>query len=201
MREKDASACSVIDLQIAGVLIANMLEDWLAAEKSLKPCSEESGHDQHQDCRASSAEAGVRLCPAVEPCAGPISSGEHGAAICTPQQSDRTGLEGVADPDSGWRPWPLGCPDDRPRGLQGVGHRRLDGESGRGILAGGFPAGAFESRLASTDRIVCDDGNAGHRRGWLLRTGKLQRWLATGAQGHDGPGRVAFSARASRAES
>jgi hypothetical protein len=51
-----------IDPQLAGVLIANMLEAWLTAEPALELTEE--AFDEHQDHPPTSKQAGVHLHPA-----------------------------------------------------------------------------------------------------------------------------------------
>ncbi|WP_239142824.1 recombinase family protein [Variovorax sp. WS11] len=54
----------------------------------------------------------------------------------------------------------------------------------------------FEPRLASAPGTVCPDAHPGDRYRWLLRPRGLQRRTGARNQGHDGPGRTAFLARA-----
>ena len=44
----------------------------------------------YQDCRATSPETGLHLCPPVDDCAGAIPPGEHRAPVCGQSLQDRT---------------------------------------------------------------------------------------------------------------
>ena len=57
----------LVGIRLAGVLAANMPEDWLAAEDPTNPPLAEACHEL-QDCGTPSAETGLRLCPPVGHC-------------------------------------------------------------------------------------------------------------------------------------
>src|ERR1700674_544177 len=156
-----------IDPQLAGVLIANMLESWLTADSALAPPRETV--DEHEDHRTPPQQAGVHLYPPVDTGPGTAPSGEHRAPVRVEGQGAGAGLAANVDPDPGPRPRPVRRPDDGARGLQDAGGGCLDGTGGRGVCAGGVTPGALEPGLASPARVVCSHTYPGHRRRWMLR--------------------------------
>src|ERR1017187_9371335 len=152
--------------------------------------------DECNDRSGTPESAGVRLHPAVDACPGTPQPGEYGTSICAARQSAGAGLDAANDPDIGSGPGCVGSPDGGPGGLQDAGSRCLDGPGGSGVCARGVAPGALEPRLAPPARAVRADGHVGDRCRWLLRSGGLQRWVITWAQGHDGTSGAAFSARA-----
>src|ERR1700710_1177827 len=88
-----------IDPQLAGVLIANMLESWLSADSALAPTRE--AVDEHEDHRTPPQQAGVHLYPPVDAGPGTAPSGEHRAPVRVEGQSAGTGLAGDSDPHAG----------------------------------------------------------------------------------------------------
>ena len=70
------------------------------------------------------------------------------------------------------------------------------GRVGGDLRPGSVAVGAFEPRMASADRDLRADPDAGHRRGRLLRPRRFQRRPVVGDQGHHRPGRAARHSRA-----
>ncbi|MCY1232629.1 hypothetical protein D9M72_451310 [compost metagenome] len=194
MSQSPLSLTNSIDLQSAGVLIANMLEAWLTAEPALELTEE--AVDEHQDHPPTSEQAGVHLYPPIDAGPGATPSGEHRAPVCVARQSAGIGLATNVDPDPGSGPRSVRRADDGPRGFQDAGGGCLDGARGRRVCAGGLAPGALEPGLASPARVVRAHRYLGRRRRWVLRPGRLQRRPAAGPQRHDGTGRIALFARA-----
>ena len=95
-----------------------------------------------------------------------------------------------------------GATQQRPRRFQEVGGRGLPGRGGGRVRPGGIAPGAVQRRLAPSDRDLCPDRHADHRRGRLLRSGGFQRRPPAWDEGPDVSGRTAFPPRsASRAAS
>src|SRR5712691_156493 len=182
-----------LDAALGGVLLANMLEGWLASESSFSVTVEAT--DELEDHRTAPEQTGLYICAPVNDRPSAPPSGEHGAPVCAAPEGPGTGLERSRDPHPRSGPGGIGCPDGGAAGLQDLGGGCLDGPSGRCLCLGSLAAGALEPRLASAAGVVRAHRNTRGRRRWLLRFGGLQRWTAPGTQRDDGPGRVAFFAR------
>ena len=178
----------------AAILLANMLIDMIEGDPTLMHCAEVS--NEHHDHAIASEQAGIHLRAAVDTESSASQPGEHRAPICAAGQGAGDGLATEVDPGAGSGPGQVGGTERWSRGLQDVGGGRFDGPGRSGVCSGGIAPGAVQSRLAPTAGVVCPHAHLGDRRRWLLRPCRLQRRTGAGHQGHDGPGRVAFDARA-----
>src|ERR1700686_835452 len=152
MSQAPSALHAPIDAGLGGVLLANMVEAWLAGNPDCLPSMEAA--DEPQDHGTKPEQTGLHLCALVDERPGAPPSGKHGAPVCPASDGAGTGLERIGDPDA--RP---GSGNDRYRddqagGFQDSGGRCLDGPSRRGVCAGSFTAGALESRLASAAGVV-----------------------------------------------
>src|SRR5918997_2959738 len=187
-------ALVALDFAKAGAIVADMVVSYLAAA----PPSDLEGPDDHEleDRRSTPVAAGLHLHSAVDDGASPLPSGEHGA----PVQSDGPGkiarLAAGANPDSRPRSWSIRCHDDEPRGLQGPGQRCGDGPGRGHLLLGSLTAGPLEPGLAPPARAVRHHEHPRDRRGWLLRSGRVQRFPRLRDEGDLRPSGVAHHPRA-----
>src|SRR5215472_12500319 len=194
MNGSPAVFCPAIDAEQVGVLLANMLADWLEGNQDQSFSREIADEFHHQ--RATPEQDGVCVRAAVDDGAGAPSPGEHGAAVCSAREGSGVGLERACSAGPGSRPGQVGSPDGGTGGLQDAGGGSLDGACGSGICAGGVAAGTLQSGLAAVTGVVRPHRYAGNRRGWLLQPERLQRWTSVGVKGDDGSGRTSFIARA-----
>src|SRR6516165_779581 len=194
MSESLSTLHSPIEAGLGGVLVANMLEAWLASNPDGVSGTEAA--NELQDHRTTPEQTGLYLCPPVDECSSAPPSGKHGAPVCTASNGAGTGLERIGD--SYTRPGPRHDGDrDEPAGrFQDSGGGCLHGPSGCGVCAGSFTVGAFESRLASAVGAVRADRHVGDRRRRMLRSVGFQRRIVVGIEGDHGPGRTPFFARA-----
>src|SRR6516162_1504862 len=150
-----------IDAGLGGVLLANMVEAWLAGNPDGVTSAEAA--DELQDHRTTPEQTGLHLCPPVHAGAGAAPSGEHRASVCAALDGAGTGLERIGDPHARSGPGHDGHRDDEAGGLQDSGYGCVDGASGRGVCAGSLTPGAFESGLAPAAGVVCAYCNVGDR--------------------------------------
>src|SRR5215510_1516024 len=189
-----------IDVTAAGRLVANMLEHALRDHRWHEWPLEDIPHAR-EDNAAPSPETGLSLSAAVDDGPSPSSSREYRAPVCPEGESLPLGLAGRTGADLGRRFRDFGCRDEAARGLQDLGGRGVDGQRGRGVCAGSLAPLALQYRLASVAGAVCPDGDAHYRRGWLLRSGRLQRPTPARAERDHVPGGAALPARASKGAS
>src|SRR5208283_226960 len=182
------------DFQLASMIVANMLENCLDFTSNVLTTAEVI--DEPENLRPAAEQAGVHLCASVDACPSAPPSGEHRASVCAATESCGTGLGRNVDPHPRSGFGNIRCPYDGAHGLQDPGSGCFDGSGGRGDCLGSFPTGALECRLAPPPGVMCADSDTRDRRGWLLRSCGLQRWLIVGAQGHHGASGVALSQRA-----
>src|SRR5215469_1122495 len=152
---------TLLDTQLGGVLLANMLADWLEREAG----------DELEDHRAAPEQTRIHLCAPVESRPSTPPSGEYGAAVCAPREGRGTRLEPSRHSHARPGPRSFGRADDGARRFQDLGGRCLYGSSRGGVCFGGLPSGPLESRLASITGAVCAHPDLGNRRRWLLRPG------------------------------
>jgi hypothetical protein len=162
-----------IDAGLGGVLLANMVEAWLAGNPDCLESVEAA--DEPQDHRTTPEQTCLHLCAPVDECPGAPPPGEHGAPVCTANDGVGVGVERIGDSHARPGPGHDGYRDDQAGGFQDAGGGCLDGPSRRGICAGSFATGALESRLASAVGVVCAHRDASDRRRWLLRSIGFQR--------------------------
>src|SRR5882762_2673502 len=183
-----------IDPQLASMIVANMLENWLDFSPNALTTAEVI--DEPENLRTAAEQTGLHLCASVDACPSAPPSREYRASVCAAKESFGTGLERNVDPHPRSGFGSIWCPYDGTRGLQDPGSGCFDGPGGRGVCLGSFTTGALECRLAPTPGVMCADSDTGDRRGWLLRSGGFQRWFIVGTQGNDGASGVALSTRA-----
>ncbi len=169
-----------LDAGLGGVLLANMLEAWLASDPHF--CTTVEVVDELQDCRTPPQQARLYLSAAVDAGASASPSGEHRAAICSPRDGAAIGLERSRDSHPGPGPRQNRHGDDQAGGLQDFGGGCLDGPGGCSVCFGSLTFGPLESRLAPTAGVVRPHSHAGHRRRWLLRSSRFQRQLIARAK-------------------
>jgi hypothetical protein len=97
--ETHSSLTAPIDVELGGVLLANMLEGWLQGNPNFSATAEAT--DEPQDSRSSPEPACLHLPTPVDAWSGTPSSGEHGAPVCTAREGAGTRLERIPDPHTG----------------------------------------------------------------------------------------------------
>src|SRR5215471_4216040 len=167
-------AVAALDFAKAGVIVANMIESYLAAG-ALPPNPEGADNVEHQDCRSSSDAARLHLHSAVDTGAGAFQSREHRAPVQSSEPSKGAGLDAEADPNPRRGSRPIGTADDQTRRLQDPCERRGYGASRCDLLSGVLPPSTLEQGLASIIGALRHHQNTGVRRRWLLRPVRLQR--------------------------
>src|ERR1700720_1141693 len=140
-------ALVAFDFAKAGAILADMVVSCLAAGA---PPSNPEGPDEHdlQDRRSTPVAAGGHLHPPVDAGAGPLQSGEHGAAIQPDKQGPIARVESGTDSGPRPRSWPVWRRSKQPRRLQDSGQRCSDGSGRRHLLSGSVAIGAIEPGLA-----------------------------------------------------
>src|SRR6266851_1167713 len=157
MSEALSAIHTPIDAGLGGVLLANMVEAWLAGNPDCLESVEAA--DESQDHGAAPEQTRLHLCTTVDECPGAPSPGKHGAPVCIANDGAGTGLERIGDSHARPGLGHDGDRDDQTGGFQDSGGGCLDGPSGGGVCTGSFAAGALESRLASAAGVVrayCD---------------------------------------------
>src|SRR5438128_2800669 len=115
-------AVAALDIAKAGVILANMIESYLAGG-AVPSKPEGAEHDDLQDCRSTSVAGGLHLHSTVDDGAGPFQSGEHRAPVQSGEQGAISRLESGADPHPRPGSRPVRCADDQARGLQDAAQR------------------------------------------------------------------------------
>src|ERR1700738_511302 len=128
-------SASLLDLDMAGMLVANFLQSWLQAGLAQQSHPPQISHDI-QDPIPPSPEDGLRVSASIDHGPGAPSPGEYRQAICPQGQSPEPGLAGRPDPGAGSRLRLLWHPDQQPRRFQDLGGRCLSGKSRRGLRTG-----------------------------------------------------------------
>src|SRR5208282_1744686 len=128
-------SASWLDLDMAGMLVANFLQSWLQASLAPQPHPQQIAHDI-QDSIPPSPEDGLCLSASIDDGTGASSPGEHGQAICPQGQSPEPRLAERQDPCAGSRLRLLRHPDQQSRRFQDVGGRCFSGKSRRGLRVG-----------------------------------------------------------------
>src|SRR5258705_347242 len=188
-----SSLTALIDVKLGGVLLANMLAGWLEADPNY---SAEEVTDEPEDYGTPSEQTCLHLPAPVDTRTSAPSSREHGAPICAARESAGAGLEPDGDPHSRPGSGNVGGTGNGAGRLQDPGSGCFDGSGGRGVCIGGLATSPLEFRLASIAGVMRVHRNAGDRRRWLLQPGRFQRRPSFGIEGHNGPSRTSFSARA-----
>src|SRR5262245_63595563 len=110
-------AVAAFDFAKAGVIVANMIESYLAAG-ALPSNPEGADNVEHQDCRSSSDAARLHLHSAVDTGASALQSTEHRPPEQSSKPSKAAGLDSGEDPNPRRGSRPTGTPADQPRQLQ-----------------------------------------------------------------------------------
>src|SRR5262245_39127882 len=188
---------SQLDLDSAGILVANFLQSWWQAGYALPltPQSKPSCHEL-QNPNPPSPEDGLRLPAPIHDGSSLPSSGEHPTPVCLERPSLGPGLATGSDPGVGCGPGPVGHADEQSPGFQDPGGRCVSGESGSRFCAGSFAAVALVQRLASVARDLLFNRHPDRRCRWVLRSGRFQRSAFAWAQRHPLTSRIAFYPRA-----
>src|SRR6516162_4462209 len=173
MCEAHSAFPTSIDAGLGGVLLANMLEGWLTGDPNFLT-SAETAHEP-EDLRTPPEQTRLHLFTPIDTGSSAPPSREHRAPVCAAGVGSGTGLEPSRHPHPRPGPGKNRDRDDPAGGLQDLGGGCLDGSSGCGVCLGSLAAGTLEPRLASVAGVVCAHPDAGHRRGWLLRSGGFQR--------------------------
>src|SRR5882724_12788690 len=141
---------SQLDIDSAGILVANFLQSWWRAGFALPaaPQNKESCHEL-QNPDPPSPEDGLCLPAPIDDGSSLSSPGEHQPPVCLEGPSLGAGLAIGPDSSAGCRPGTVGHPDEQPPGFQDPGGRCVSGESGSGVRPGSFATVAFVQRLAS----------------------------------------------------
>src|SRR2546425_5276822 len=141
---------SQVDLDSAGILVANFLQSWWragfalpAATPNKEPCHELQNPDPP------SPEDGLRLPAPIDDGSSLSSPGEHPTPVCPEGPSPGAGLATGPDPVVRCRPGSVGHPDEQSPGFQNSGSRCVPGESRSGVRLGSVAAIALVQRLAS----------------------------------------------------
>src|SRR3974390_72727 len=141
---------SQLDLDSAGILVANCLQSWWQAGFALPTTTpnQEACHEL-QNPNPAPPEDGLRLPTSVDNGSSLSSPGEHPPTICPQGPGPGVGLATGPDPHPGCGSGPVGHPNEQPPGFQDPGSRCLPGESGRSLRLGSFTLIALVQRLAS----------------------------------------------------
>src|SRR5260370_35733318 len=96
MSEALSALHAPIDAGLGGVLLANMVEAWLAGNPDCLASVEAA--DEPQDHRNTPGQARLHLCAPVDECPRAPPPGKHGAPVCIANNVDGTGLERSDEP-------------------------------------------------------------------------------------------------------
>src|SRR5207244_13634064 len=121
---------SQLDLDSAGILVANFLQSWWRAGLALKAPtqSNESCHELPNP-NPPSPEDGLRLSAPIDDGSSLSSPGEHPPPVCLEGSSPGVGLATGADSSAGWRPGTVGYPGEQPPRFQDPAGRCVPGGS------------------------------------------------------------------------
>src|ERR1017187_160226 len=96
MSEALSTLHASLDAGLGGVLLANMVEAWLAGNPDCLAGAVEVT-DEPQDHGTAPEQTRLHLCAPVDECPGAPPSGEHGAPVCTASDGAGTGLTRIGD--------------------------------------------------------------------------------------------------------
>src|SRR6202022_4660878 len=113
-------SASLLNLDMAGMLVANFLQSWLQARLAQQPHPQQIPHDI-QDPTPPSPEDGLCVSASIDHGPSAPSPGEHRQAIRPKGQSPEPGLAERPDPRAGSRFGLVRHPDQQPRGFQDPG--------------------------------------------------------------------------------
>src|SRR6266480_3315147 len=125
MSTASSSLIAPTDPQLASMIVANMLENWLAFTPNALTTAEVT--DEPENLRTAAEQTGLRLCASVDACPSAPPSGEHRASVCAATESRGTGLERNVDPHPRSGFGNIRCPYDGAHGLQDPGSGCFDG--------------------------------------------------------------------------
>src|ERR1700686_4915425 len=109
-------AVAALDIAKAGVILANMIESFLAC--GAPPSNPEGAeHDDLQDRRSTSVAGSLHLHSSVDDGPSPLQPGEHRAPVQSGEQGAGSRLEPAADPNPRSRPRSIRRANDQSRGL------------------------------------------------------------------------------------
>src|SRR5580765_1799919 len=141
---------SQLDVDSAGILVANFLQSWWQAGLALEaPTQSNQTCHELQNPDPPSPEDGLRLSAPIDDGSSLSSPGEHQPPVCLEEPSPRAGLATGTDSGAGCRLGTVGYPDEQPSGFQDPGGGCVSGESGSGVRLGSFALIALVQRLAS----------------------------------------------------
>src|SRR5260370_14645686 len=103
-----SSSLIVQDFQLASMIVANMLENWLDFSPHAWTTAEVT--DEPENLRPAAEQTGLHLCASIDACPSAPPSGEHRASVCPATESCGTGLERNVDPHPRSRFGTVRCP-------------------------------------------------------------------------------------------
>src|SRR2546430_11326246 len=122
---------SQLDIDSAGILVANFLQSWWRAGLVLEaPTQSNERLHEPQNPNPPSPEDGLRLSAPIDDGSSLSSPGEHQPPVCLEGPSLGVGLATVADSSAGCRPGTVGHPDDQPPEFHDPDGRCVSGEGG-----------------------------------------------------------------------
>src|ERR1022692_4731358 len=111
MSEALSALHASIDAGLGGVLLANMVEAWLAGNPDCLESVEAA--DEPQDHRTTPEQTRLHLCAPGDECPSAPPPGEHGAPVCTTHDGAGVGLERIGDSHARPGPGHDGDRDDK----------------------------------------------------------------------------------------
>src|SRR2546426_8889849 len=125
MSEVSSALHAPIDAGLGGVLLANMVEAWLAGNPDCLVSADVA--DEPQDHGTTWEQTCLHLSTPVEECPGAPPSGKHRAPVCTASDGAGTRLERIDEPHARPGPGHDGDRDDQAGGFQDFSAGCLDG--------------------------------------------------------------------------
>jgi hypothetical protein len=144
-----------------------------------------------EDHGVASGSGGDGVCAPVESGSGARQHRVDRPAVRPGRRGGRVGLAPVGGLRYRRGPGPVGPHRGGPGRVPGTG---VAGVSGRGrcdLRVGDLPAGPLVGGPVQAAGAGPADRHPGHRRRWCLRSGRLQRPVAAGVEGHHERGRAA----------
>src|SRR5437879_12543982 len=120
---------SQLDIDSAGILVANFLQSWWRAGLALEaPTQSKETCHELQNPNPPSQEDGLRLSAPIDDGSSLSSPGEYQPPVCLEGPSPGAGLATGADSSAGCRPATVEHADVQPQGFQDPGGRCLSRE-------------------------------------------------------------------------
>ena len=160
-----AAACARAEMV---AVLANMAESALAAGPA--PVTGVSGGDPRRvegDPRPPGARGG-RVCPPVDPGAGPRAHRVHAAPVRSGGAGRPAGLGRHGHRGDRRRPGPVRAHGLTPGRVQAPGRPGMPGRGRGGVRAGSLPPCPFQRRPGPPAGAGPPDGHPGHRQRWRL---------------------------------